>query len=65
MLSEAIRRGFVEEIPVSRRSNMSSEEKWYRDKETEVVYSLVPPDPPAKGLWIRVDIEDFGKPLPQ
>jgi len=47
MLSEAIRRGFVEEIPVSRRSNISSEEKWYRDKET-VVYSLVPPDPRRK-----------------
>jgi hypothetical protein len=62
MLSEAIARGFVEETRVSHRGNMCPDEKWYRDKETGVVYSLIPPDPPATGMWARVDIEDFGEP---
>jgi hypothetical protein len=58
MLSEAIRRGFVEEVPMQGTGRAPSE-VWYRDKETGVVYTLIPPDPPAEGLWAPVDVEDF------
>jgi hypothetical protein len=59
MLGEAISRGFVEEVPVINRHPMRSVENWYRDKDTGEIYSLVPPDFPARGQWARVDIEEL------
>jgi len=58
-LSEAIGRGFVEEVPVMKRHPMLSTENWYRAKETGEVFCLVPPDFPARGSWLKVDLEDL------
>jgi hypothetical protein len=53
-LSEAISRGWVEQIEVMRPSRFSPNQEWYRDKETGEIYSL---DPPGErgGWWDRVD----------
>lgn len=59
MLAEAISRGFVEEVPVMRKGGTGGVEKWYRDRETGDIYSLLPPEPPARGWWDRVDIADL------
>ena len=59
MLAEAISRGFVEEVPVMGSDRMRRFEKWYRDKETGVIYSLAEPNPPAQGAWEQVDIEEL------
>jgi hypothetical protein len=65
MLAEAISRGFVEEISVMRDfKTYPVHEKWYRDKETDEIYSLVEPDPPARGSWVRVDREDLTESSP-
>jgi hypothetical protein len=56
MLGEAITRGFVEEIPVMKTHPMIRVVKWYRDKESGEIYSLVPPDFPACGNWEKVDL---------
>lgn len=58
MLSEAIDRGFVEEINVIKSREVPRTENWYRDKETGEIYSLIPPEPPARGSWVAVDIRD-------
>lgn len=62
MLGEAIERGYVEEVPMRRVRKVRRTENWYRDKETGEIYSLIPPEPPARGAWEPVDIEDFGEP---
>jgi hypothetical protein len=59
MLSEAISRGFVEEVPVMNKREVPRTENWYRDKETGDIYSLIPPEPPARGGWERVDVEEL------
>ncbi len=48
MLAQAMSRGFVEEVPVMRTREVPRTENWYRDKETGDIYSLIPPEPPAK-----------------
>jgi hypothetical protein len=58
MLGEAISRGFVEEVPVMKTSEIPQTENWYRDKETGDIYSLVPPEAPSAGRWARVDIDE-------
>jgi hypothetical protein len=58
MLSEAISRGYVEEVPVMRVREVPQTESWYRDKETGDIFSLVPPEPPARGAWERIDMEE-------
>jgi len=57
MLGEAISHGFVEEVPVMKKREVPRTENWYRDKETGDIYSLIPPEPPARGGWERVDQE--------
>ncbi len=60
MLSETIERGFVEEVPVMiTRPVPSHTERWYRDKETGEIYSLIPPEAPSQGCWERVELKDL------
>jgi len=59
MLGQAISRGFVKEVPVMKKREVPRTENWYRDKETRDIYSLIPPEPPARGSWERVDIEEL------
>jgi len=61
MLSEAISRGYVEQVPVMKPSPFLSRQTWYRDKETGQIYSLVPPDDRG-GWWAEVDPEDLNEP---
>jgi hypothetical protein len=56
MLSEAIARGYVEQIPVTKPNRFTPNEAWYRDKETGQIYSLTPPDERG-GWWAEVDLE--------
>ena len=56
-LSEAIARGWVEQIALMRPSKFSRNEEWYRDTETGEIYHLVPPD--ERGWWERVDPEEL------
>ncbi len=66
MLREAIDRGYVEEVPVMKTHAMRRVVNWYRDKESGDIYSLVPPDFPARGSWEKIDIEDLKRSvLPQ
>lgn len=62
MLSEAISRGYVEQVPVMKPSRFSPTEAWYRDKETGDIYSLDPPEFPARGSWRLIDPEDLKEP---
>jgi hypothetical protein len=62
MLASAISRGFVEEVSVMKPSQFSPNMVWYRDKETGEIYSLTPPNPPARGWWERVDIGELKEP---
>lgn len=59
MLAEAISRGFVEEVCVMKTREVPRTENWFRDKETGDIYSLIPPEPPARGSWERVDTEEL------
>jgi hypothetical protein len=56
MLSEAISRGFVEQVAVMKPSRFNPLEKWYREKETGEIYSLLEPDG-DRGWWAKVDPE--------
>ena len=44
MLSEAISRGYVEQIPVMKPHRWAPRREWYRDKETDEIYSLDAPE---------------------
>ena len=59
MLAEAMGRGFIEEVPVMKIREVPRTENWFRDKETGDIFSLIPPEPPARGGWERVDIEEL------
>ena len=61
MLSEAIERGCVEQIPVMKPSRFSPTKEWYRDKETGEIYELIPPDERA-GWWTKIDPSDLVDP---
>ena len=61
MISEAIERGYVEEVPVMITRAHPWTENWYKDKETGEIYSLMPPEFPAKGSWERVDPQELIK----
>jgi len=58
MLSEAISRGYVEQVPVMKPSRFLPLQKWFRDKETGEIYSLVPPDG-DRGWWAKIDPQDI------
>lgn len=61
MLSEAIARGHVEQVPVMKPHRYAPRRCWYREKETGQIYSL---DPPGErpGLWEEVDLKDLIEP---
>jgi hypothetical protein len=59
MLAEVISQGFVDEVPVTRRREVSQTEYWYRDKETGDIYSLISPEPPSRGSWDRVNVQEL------
>jgi hypothetical protein len=61
MLSEAISRGYVEQVPVLKPNRFSPRKTWYRDKETGQIYSLDPPDERG-GWWAEVDLKDLVEP---
>jgi hypothetical protein len=61
MLSEAISRGYVEQIPVMKPNRFLPRQTWYRDRETGQIYSLVPPGDRG-GWWAEVDPEDLRGP---
>ncbi len=61
MLSEAIERGFVEEVP-RKWISWSQEEIWYRDRETGEIYALTGPSERSFGRWNRVDSQDLLRP---
>jgi hypothetical protein len=61
MLSEAIARGCVDQIPVMKPHPFVRDREWYRDKETGQIYSLDPPDE-RSGWWVEVDLDDLMEP---
>jgi hypothetical protein len=58
MLSEAIERGFVEEIP-NRWKGPGRFVRWFREKDTGVVYALEGPDDKSGGAWWELGPEDL------
>jgi len=58
-LSDAIAAGRIEEVPVMKKHPMIMIINWYRDKETGEIYSLIPPDFPARGIWEKINIDDL------
>lgn len=60
MLSEAVSRGYVEQIPVMKKQNrFPLPREWYRDKETGEIYSLLAPEGKIRGSWDKVDPQDL------
>ena len=58
MLSEAISRGYVEQVPVMKPHPHCLDEAWYRDVETGEIYSLRPFDE-RPGSWTEIDPKDL------
>jgi hypothetical protein len=59
-LSEAISRGYVEQVPCTKTIVSSiPREEWYRDKETGEMYCLVAPGEQSWGWWTRIDLGDL------
>ena len=61
VLSEAISRGYVEQVHVMKPNRYAPNEAWYRDKETGQIYSLHPFDE-RPGSWMEVDPKDLIEP---
>jgi hypothetical protein len=59
MLSEAVSRGWVEQLPVIKPILSSRNEEWFRDKETGEMYSLVAPGEKSWGWWTKIDTADI------
>jgi hypothetical protein len=59
MLRQAIERGYVEEVPVTLKREVSQVERWYRDKETGDIYSLIPPESATRGCWGPVNLDEY------
>jgi hypothetical protein len=63
MLSEAISKGYVEQIPgMTKPTRFSLKSEWYRDKETGEIYCLMEPNGKNRGWWDKVDPQDLVKP---
>jgi hypothetical protein len=59
-LSEAISRGYVEQVPVIEKpKRFSLKRVWYRDKQTGEIYYLIAPDGKSRGGWEEVDPQDI------
>jgi hypothetical protein len=62
-LSEAISRGYVEQVPLIKKPNrFSLKQEWYRDTETGEIYCLIEPDGKIRGRWDKVDPQDIVEP---
>jgi len=61
-LSEAVSRGYVEQIPVMKPHRWVPNREWYRDKETGEIYSLNAPEGKSRGEWEKVDFQDLVEP---
>jgi hypothetical protein len=62
-LSEAISRGYVEQVPVIKKpERFSLNREWYRDKEAGEIYCLMEPNGKIRALWDRVDPQDIVEP---
>ncbi len=60
MLSEAIERGYVEQIPVMKLSRFLPTMEWFREKETGEIYELIAPSEDVRGgAWSKVDPADL------
>jgi hypothetical protein len=59
LIKKAEEDGRIIEIPVSAKREVPQMEHWYQDKDTGSVYSLLPPEFPAKGYWGPVPLGDF------
>ena len=57
-LQEAISRGWIEQVTVTKPNQFHPDEEWYRDKETGEIFRLVPPDERG-GWWDKVDTSDL------
>jgi hypothetical protein len=62
MLSEAISRGYVEQVPVMKPHRLAPKREWYRDKETGEIYFLDAPEEKSRGWWAEVDPQDLIEP---
>jgi hypothetical protein len=67
MLSEAIARGFVHEIPVSRRPTLkryytNPTVRWFIEYESGDIYSLLGPGERSCGTWEPVPPEELPTP---
>jgi hypothetical protein len=60
-LSQAISRGYAEQIPVMKPHQYAPNREWYRDKETGEIFQLDPPDE-RPGSWDRVDPQELVEP---
>jgi hypothetical protein len=58
-LSEAISRGYVEQVPAMKPHRWAPRSEWYREKETGEIYCLGAPEEKSRGWWARVDSEDI------
>jgi hypothetical protein len=59
-LSEAIARGYVEQVPVIKKPNrFSLKQECYRDTETGEIYCLIEPDRKMRGGWDKVDSSGY------
>jgi hypothetical protein len=61
-LSEAISRGYVEQVPVMKPHRFAPNREWYRDKETGEIYSLVAPEEKSRGWRDKVEPQDIVEP---
>jgi len=57
-LRNLLDRGIIEAINPKKHYSSMSEEIWFRDKRSGVVYRLVPPDFPSVGVWAEVEEPD-------
>jgi hypothetical protein len=62
MLSEAISRGYVEQVPVMKPFQFSRKQEWYRDTATGEIFCLLEPEENTRGWWDKVDMQDLVEP---
>lgn len=61
-IKEAEYDDLIEEVPVMLRRVVPQVEHWYREKRTGIIYSVRPPEFPARGYWGPVPVGEFQLP---
>ena len=61
-IEDAEAKALIEPIPVAAKRVVPQVENWYREISSGVVYSLRPPEFPAKGYWGPVPLDEFNLP---